>query len=1024
MMTSKFLDLRAVIVAFVAFMAMSMAAGTPVKGVVYDSSGEPVIGATVREKGAKDGGTATNADGQFDLQVSSSNATLVVSYVGMATQDVRLGGNTNVSVTMKNSDVNLDELVVVGYGTMKKSDLTGSLSQVKGKELNMMSTANVQTALAGRAAGVQVVSSGSVDGPVKVRIRGVGTINNSDPLYVVDGFPTSDISYIAPEDIESMEVLKDASASAIYGSRGANGVIMITTKKGLNVPTQVSANIYAGFSNASKKLDVLNAADYARARMEAYTNAGASIDTNEKAMLQYAIDNNSTGTDWQDELLRTGSVQNYNVSVIGGSDKSKYNLSATYNSTDGALKNSYVDKLFLKFNNEYKFSRIVTGGVDIAYVNYRMSNTDISNMYGSALSLASRAAPISPVYTQFGDNWAENMSLDYNCVRLNEMEKYKKKTGNEFIGNFFLNFDLYKGLSFRSTFGVNFNNSKYKNYLPVYSVSAQEHNTQSTLEESRYNNYSWVWSNVLNYNWNIDANNTLNSMIGTEATYENYETLYAKAYDVMENEDMRYISAAKSNSYVANSSQSKSTIFSAFVRLNYAFMNKYLLTGTLRSDASSRFAKGNRVGYFPSVSAGWDIKKENFLKDTDWLSQMKIRAGWGQVGNQSSAGIGDYLSKITNGLKYVLGGKVYEGRVPTGLSNPELKWEKAEQYNVGLDAGILNQKLTLSADYFVKKTKDMIVSVPVPDYVGATGPLANVGTMRNKGFEFTITHRNTVSDFDYSMSLNMSFIKNKVLSLGRAGAMDQSAFDRLSITNRTEVGREIAYFYGFKTDGVFHTQDELDAYKFTNADGSKTAIQPNAQVGDVKYQDLNGNGKIDAGDMTYLGSYIPDFTGGFNLTGAYKGFDLSLFFDFSYGGKIANINTYELRSSQVNKNILKDYYNGRWTADNPGNNAPRLTNGGIYKENNQFSDRYVEDGSYLRIRNLQIGYSLPKALIQKAHIDKARLYVSVDNLATITGYTGYNPEISDQWSNVLVSGCDIGGAPLYRTFTFGLNLNF
>lgn len=999
------------------------AQGIKVKGRVIDKeTKEGLIGASVVLQSNSTVGVVTDLDGNFELSVPGTTSKLNVSYIGYTS--VIVPAKDNQVIEMGSDALGLDEVVVVGYGTMKKSDLTGSVTSVKGSDLSVLSTANIATALAGRAPGVQVISSGSVDGAVKVRIRGVGTINNSDPLYVVDGFPTSDISYIAPTDIESMEVLKDASASAIYGSRGANGVIMITTKKGANMPTKVSANLYVGVRTASKKMDVLNASEYANARMEAYSNAGSIMDANERALLEFAALHNSKGTDWQEEVLRTGVVQNYNVSVVGGSEKSKYNLSTTYSSEDGILKNSYVDKLFVRFSNEYRFNQYFKFGTDIAYTNYEMSNTDLSNMYGSALTLASRAAPVSPVYNQFG-NWQNNMTMDNNGVRVNEMEKYKEKSGNKFVGNFFLNIDIYKGLSFKSTFGIDYSISKYAFYQPVFFVSQQEKNDRSSLQENRYNNLGWVWSNVLNYNLDINKDHRLNAMLGTEATYSSNDMLQATAFDVLENEDMRYISAAKSNDYTATSTQDRSSIFSAFLRLNYSYKNRYLLTTTVRSDASSRFSKDNRVGIFPSLSAGWNIREENFMQNVSFLSQMKLRAGWGQVGNQSSAGIGDYLSRISNGLKYVLGGIVYEGRIPTDLSNPNLRWEVAEQYNVGVDMGFFNGKLAVNADYFVKETKDMIVRVPVPDYFGAGEPLDNVGNMRNRGFEFTVSHTNNIGDLGYNVALNMSFIRNKVTSLGRSGAINETVYEqRLSNTSRTEVGREIAYYYGYKTDGIFNTEEELKAYTYTDANGVVKPVQPNAQVGDVKFTDLNNNGKIDEGDLTYLGSYMPDFTGGLNLGLTYKGFDFSLFADFTFGNEIANMTTYDLQSSLVDKNILKSYYDNRWTKDTPYNNQPRLTTSGAYKENAQFSDRYIEDGSFLRIRNVQLGYTFPSNWMKKIKVDKARVYFSMDNLVTFTNYSGYNPEISDQWGKVLAAGCDVGGTPLPRTFTVGLNVNF
>lgn len=994
-----------------------------ISGKVTDETGQPLPGVTVIIKGTTRG-TVTNMDGSYSLSNIPDDAILAFLFVGMKAQEISVVGKNTINVILEEVSIRLDEIVAIGYGTLRKSDLTGSVSSIKGSELNVLSTSNVASSIAGRSAGVQVVTSGSVDGSVKVRVRGIGTINNSDPLYVIDGFPTNDISYIAPSDIESMEVLKDASACAIYGSRGANGVILITTKKGVDQLTKVNVSSYVGVRSASNYLDMLGPVDYANARKEAYSNAGSTMDANQLALLGYSTDNNKEGTDWQKEVLRTAVVQNYSMSVVGGSKRVRHNLSATYNSEEGILKNSFVDKLFIKLNTEYKLYDFLKFGSDIAFVDYDMSSSDLSNMYGAALTLATRAAPVSPVFNQFG-NWENTMSLDPNAVRVNDMEKYKKKHGNKFVGNFFMNIDVYKDLSFKSSFGADYTTGRNTIYNPEFFVSQQEQNTISSLQEDRNTYINWVWSNVASYNHTFNEKHKVNAMVGTEATYNNYEGLSGTAFDVLENSEMRYISAAKSNDYIANSSQGKSSIFSTFVRLNYAYNNKYLLTTTIRSDASSRFSKDKRVGVFPSVSMGWNIKKENFMNDLSSVSQMKLRAGWGQVGNQSSTGLGDYLSKISNGLKYVLGGQVYEGRIPTSLSNPNLKWEVSEQYNVGMDLGFFNGKLQLNMDYFVKKTNDMIVRAPIPDYVGASEPLDNVGNMRNNGFELTINHSNRINDFKYNVGVNLSFIKNKVTNLGTAGAIHATVYEqRLTNTSRTEVGREIAYYYGYKTDGIFNTQEELDAYAFTGTDGASSPIQPNAHVGDVKYRDLNNNGKIDESDLTYLGSYVPDFSGGFNLGFDYKRIYFSLFADFVYGNEIANMTTYDLGSSLVDKNIRKSYYENRWTVDTPNNNEPRLTVSDAYKENAFFSDRYIEDGSFFRIRNIQLGYSLPSSCLEKFEIDNVSIYLSVDNLVTYTRYSGFNPEIGDQWGNVLAAGCDVGGTPLPRTFSVGINLNF
>lgn len=988
-----------------------------IKGRVIDkTTREALIGVAVVSQNNTSVGTSTDVKGEFSLSVAPGTK-LSVSYLGYVSQVVAAANG--MTIELEATAVNLDELVVVGYGTVRKSDLTGSVATVKGADLNVLSTPNVGASLAGRTAGVQVVSSGSPDGQTKIRIRGIGTINNSDPLYVVDGYQTSDISYLAPSDIESMEIMKDASSSAIYGSRGSNGVIMITTKKGTDQPTSVSVNAYFGIRKASTYLDVLNATDYAKARIEAYENDNASLDANELAMLNYAIDNNLEGTDWQKEVLRTATVQNYNVAVRGGSSKVRYNLSATYNSEEGVLKNSFVDKMFLKFNTEYQLNKAVRIGTDIAYVDYDMSGQELSNMYGSALLLASRAAPVSPVYTQDG-NWYSTMGQDSNPVRVIDQERFKKRHGNKFVGNFYLNVDILKGLSFRSTFSGDYTFTQNSDYLPEYNVSQQEKNDLSELSEFRQTAFNWVWSNVATYNFNLPRAHRLTAMLGVEASKDNYNSITAKAYDVSENADMRYISAAKSNDYNADSDQGISTLFSQFARVNYSFKDRYLLTATLRHDASSRIPKDHRSDFFPSVSLGWNIAEESFLRDWKPLNQLKLRAGWGQVGNQASVGIGAYQAVISNNLKYVLGGQVYEGRIPTTLSNEDLRWETAEQINVGIDAGFFDGKLSATLDYFVKNTKDMIITPPVPDYAGADPAPANVGSMRNNGFELTLNHFNQIGEVSYNVGLNMSFIRNKVTSLGSSAPLLKTVYDsRLTGTSRTEVGRPIAYYYGYRTDGIFNTAEELAAH----VDSEGNPIQPNAKVGDVKYVDVNNNGVIDEGDLQYLGSYMPKFNGGFNFGIAYKGFFFSFFSDFVYGNQIANMSLYDLASTQMDKNILYKYYNNRWTEDTPYNNEPRLTAANM-AENMRFSDRYIEDGSYFRIRNIQFGYDFPQKWIKRAKISNMRLYLSIDNLYTFTNYSGYNPDVTDQWGDPLVAGSDVGGTPLPRTFTMGINLTF
>lgn len=988
-----------------------------IEGSVVDKdTKEPLIGAIVVLSSDKSVGVVTDHDGKFVLE-TVPGTTLSISYIGYNT--LQVPASKTMMVELVSNASLLDEVVVVGYGTLKKSDLTGALASVKGNDLTVYSSPNIAAALGGRASGVSVVTSGAVDGAVKVRVRGIGTINNSDPLYVVDGFPTGDISYVAPTDIESIEVLKDASATAIYGSRGANGVILITTKRGTIQKTNVNINTYFGMRTVSKYLDVLNASEYATAMYESSEVSGIPIDAEYVALLDYALANKKKGTDWQKEVSQTGVVQNYNISVNGGSDAVKYNLSATYNSEEGVMKNTYVDKLFLKFNTDYKLTQRISLGTDLAFTDWNMSDSELGNMYGAALSLAARMSPVSPIFKQNGE-WEKVMAGGVNAARVTDFGKYRNREGNKFLGNFFINVDILKGLTFKTSFGADYTFSKSRGYYPVFYVSQQERDDESSLVERRKSDFGWVWSNVANYLFDINKVHSFNLMAGTEATYGKSDEISAEAYDVSENVNMQYISAAKSNKYWASSGQSKSTIFSMFLRANYSFDNRYLFTGTIRSDASSRFSKDNRVGIFPSLSTGWNVMEESFMKDVPVISQLKLRAGWGQVGNQGSTGIGEYLSLIDNNLRYVLGDKVYEGRLPLAASNPNLKWEIAEQVNVGVDLALLNSKLQLNVDYFEKKTKDMIVREPLPLFVGARAALKNVGDMQNKGVEITANYDDKIGDFTYAVGANISFIKNEVTNLGRVevGAYDDVVFDRLGNTFRTQVGYEVAYYRGYKTDGVFNTQEELDSY--VNDEGQ--AIQPNGRLGGVKFVDYNEDGRIDENDLTYLGSYMPDFSGGFNLNLGYKNISLSLFADFVYGNEIANMNTFELRSGAGDTNILRSYYNNRWTPETPNNNEPNFPIFG--SEEVRFSDRYVEDGSFLRIRNVQLAYHLPQKWLKKVKINQAKIFGSVDNLVTFTKYTGFNPEIPDQYGKPLAAGGDTGATMLPRTYTVGLSLNF
>lgn len=992
-----------------------------IKGKVVDATGEAVIGANVLEKGTTNG-VITDIDGNFVLNVSTG-AILEISYIGYVSQTVKVTNQTSLNIVLKEDSETLDEVVVVGYGTMKKSDLTGSVSRVNQDDVKRMSTSDVVLAMQGRVAGVSVIAnSGEPGAGAKVRVRGVGTINNSDPLYIVDGFPHNDIAHLSSNDIESIEILKDASATAIYGSRGANGVIMVKTKSGaLDRPVSVNANAYVSFSDVVNRIDMLNASEYATLKSEAYANADMPLDVNMESIFAEVLKNNSVGTNWQDEIFRTGISQNYNVNVSGGGKKNAYDIGVTWSREEGTVKYTQMDKLLVHANNEYKFSDHVKAGVNIYYQHYNKTGNN-SDLYSGALTSALRTDPISAAWDEEKDFFGEvYFTYGTNPAFAAYKNKYNRTSSDQFNVNSYLQIDDIgiKGLSFRAQFGANLTYAKNKNYSPEYYITANQKNEQSSLYERRAQTIDWSTTEYLSYQ-NSFNKHSLNLTLGFEAQKFQSNDMAITVYDVPEDFNMQYISASTNKTaFLASGGANHSALVSYFFRGNYTFDNKYLLTATVRADGTSRFL--NRWGVFPSFSAGWNIYQEDFFLNSGaskFISQLKLRAGWGQVGNQNSAGYYDYVSLMTNGYTYVFGDTPVDGAIQETVANRELSWETAEQYNVGIDFGLFNNRLSGNVDYFIRNTNDMILATPIPMYVGMWRPRTNVGSIQNRGIEFSLNYADSFKDLEYNVGLNMSFIKNEVTSIGNSDPIYGGSISKVGEVTRTEKGREIAYFYGLQTDGIFNTQEELDAH--VDKDGNK--IQPNAGLGDVKFVDLNGDGKIDGDDRTYLGSAMPDFTFGFNAGLAYKGFDFNLFLQGSVGNEIVNGMYNNLYSTDMFEySVCKDMMN-RWTEDNPTSNIPRV-HASDPNKNTQFSDLYVEDGSYLRIKNVQLGYTLPSRLTNKIRVKKLRVYVSADNLLTLTSYRGFDPEIGDL-DGPLGAGVDLATYPVLRVFSVGFNLNF
>jgi TonB-dependent starch-binding outer membrane protein SusC len=989
-----------------------------VTGVVKDESGQTLPGVNVMIPGTTTG-TVTDANGNYSIEAPSDGA-LQYSFIGYTSVTVKVEGRTSINVELKEDITSLQEVVVVGYGTQKKSDLTGSVATVNQKDLVQIATPDPVAALSGRVAGVNITSqSGEPGGGVKIRIRGITSINNSNPIYVVDGFQVNDISYLNPNDIESMDILKDASATAIYGSRGAAGVVIITTRKSKSGTPQVLVDGYVGLQVLSKKLDLLNASEYATLRMEAYENDGTPLATDGDlyTRLSFVRDGGYKGTDWQKEITQQALIQNYSATVMGGTEKHKFSVSGTYFDQKGIVKNTSMQKVFFRVNNDFNFTKWLDAGINLAYMHLDKTNYN-NDLYGGVLPVAVRIDPVTPAWDVPTNNWGRSdISQNNNPARTTSELKYLKYFEHYFIANLYAQAKITKSLSFRTQLGASLKDSKNRNYYPQFFIATDEARDKSSLFEGRGESATWMWTNLLTFDKTF-GNHTVKVIGGVESQLVNrYRGIGITGFGVPLNEDQRYITAAKFPDYTPSGGQSEETLQSYFARAEYSLKGKYLLSGTIRYDGSSKFKKDYRWGSFPSFSAGWIISDESFMKSVSQITLLKLRGGWGQVGNSNS--VGPYRTVTTVSLNQLtnFNGEVVQGAAALSLSNPQIKWETSQMTNIGLDLGMFNNKLTFTAEYFERKTKDMIFTIPIPTYAGTGKPSANALSMNGSGIELTAGLKNREHALTYDISGNISFIKNSITNLAGGKPISSGEIGKVGATTRTEEGYEIAYIYGLRTDGVFNDQAELDAY--VDADGA--LIQPNAKPGDVKFVDLDGSGTIDDKDRTYIGSATPDFTYGMSASIGYKNFDLRFLVTGSQGNEAVNALSRFNQSSNGLENSRKNRMN-RWTAENSTSNEPRMTNADANKNIETFSDRYVEDASFLRMKNVQFGYNFPNAVINKWKLSNLRLYISVDNLFTVTKYTGFDPEFGDLYGNPLYYGVDQATYPNPRIFRAGINV--
>ena len=1056
-------------------------------GTVTDELGEPIIGASVVEKANPQNGAITDLDGKFTLNVTEGTP-IIITYIGYSNQEVN--ARNNMTVMMKEDSETLQDVVVIGYGVQKKSVVTASIAKVSSDDLDGKTRLRAEDALKGMAAGVNVTSSSGQPGSKSmIRIRGVGTINNSEPLYIVDGMPTDQngMESVNPSDIESIEVLKDAASGAIYGARAANGVILVTTKKGKLGKVSVNYNFSYGWQSAWKKRDVTGATDYAILQNERRVQNGLSPLYNDPYNLVDANDNKITGfgTNWQDLLFNDNApIVQHDVSISGASEKVNYYLSMGYFTQDGIVGGNYgqsnYDRLTIRSNNQFNildaskernFLNKLDVGANLSYMRVHNTSLDANSTWGSPLGSALYLAPTLPVtLTQLGyDRIGEEDVPRYGQAMIDRYKAYdlyydangypytipnyvgsyneqnnpiammhnnpNKNWSHKFMPKFSLDLQLYDALKYHFSYSAELSFWGYNGAtLQKYYLSGNNNSDHTQAVAYKGNNTTWQIENTLTYDKTF-GKHTIGVVLGQSAMKFKGDELGGSHWNLVNpnkpsinyttggnleltNDADGKVTGAKSLVGVWGGPYTEHRLASLFARVSYNYDERYMFQGTIRRDGSSRFGSNNKYGTFPSFSVGWNVMNEAFMENTrDWLTNLKFRASWGKNGNDN---IGDFayttLTALGASSNYYYGktASMTYGSKANRLANEDLKWEESEQTNLGLDFGFWNNQLTFTVDYFMKKTNGMIIDMPIPSYVGEQRPLANVGDMKNSGWEFELGYKWNISDARFAVKANAAYLKNKLTNIGNETGFINYGINQFSDGGtRAENGQPFPFFYGYKTDGIIQNKAEADAYNSKYGTSSKP--------GDFRFVDTNGDNKINSDDRTNIGNGIPDWSFGFNFDAEWKGFDLSLFFQGVSGVDIFDA-TYrqDIASGNYPTWVLQ-----RWTGEGTSNTVPSLGD----SKNWVCSDMYIQDGSYLRLKNITLGYTLPRSLTNKIGINRFRAYVRAENLFTWTKYWGFDPEIGAGFDNDTQkhrtenSGVDYGVYPQARTFTIGFNIS-
>jgi TonB-linked SusC/RagA family outer membrane protein len=1010
------------LLALVFITAAANAQSRDVSGVVKSEDGQAMPGVNVLVKGTTIG-TATDIDGRFSLSVPSSESVLVFSFIGYTTKEVVVGNSSQLDVVLNEDLASLSEVVVVGYGTQERAKVTGAISSVSAEEITALPVASLASALQGRAAGVAVTNSGSPGTNPQVRIRGIGTVGNNDPLYVIDGMPAGGLNEINPADIESIEVLKDASTAAIYGSRGANGVILVTTKKGKAGKPQVSFDAYYGTQKAWKTLDLLNRDQYIAFGTDLLRNANSPLPDRFSNLGEFA----NVDLDYQDEMFRAAPVQDYNVTVSGGTENVLYNFSVGYFSQEGIMRGTDFERYSVRSNTEFKVNKRIKIGETFT-VAYSNRNNEPFSGGRSQLEHIVKAVPYIPIRdaSRLGGFRATDRvdGSDPENPVLNAELRRNNDQNFKMLGSAYVNVNIIEGLDYKFLVGMDVGIGNNYQYSPSFNAGDFQIANFATISQNRSTYVSPLFSNQLTYTKDIGKHHF--DLLGVIEKQTSVSSgLSGNGQNALTN-DVRELQGIENQT--TSSNRTEYALISYIGRANYDYNQKYLISASIRRDGGSRFGPDHKWGIFPSLSVGWRVSQEEFMKSLAAVSDLKLRASYGETGNNN---IGDYRYQgtINSNMFYNFNGSLESGSTISNLANADLKWETTVMKNIGLDLGLWNDQFTFSFEWFENDTEDMILPVPIPQSLGYDGaPVANVGTVKNKGIEFTAGYEIRSGDFQLGINGNLGFIKNELVSLGSGNTILGPNFQGDAMTF-TEEGQPIAYFYGWIAEGIFQSNEEAQSAPRQNLPDDISTYNPalHTSAGDIRFKDVNNDGVIDANDRTNLGHYLPDFTYGVNANASYKGFDFTMFWQGVSGNEILNNLRYHTegmtRLFGASAVVLD-----RWTPTNTNTDVPRAVSGDPNR-NARVSSRLIEDGSYLRLKNISLGYSIPASTLNtwsKGTVSRVRLYLSAQNLFTITNYSGYDPEIGARVGidSSLGTGIDYGQFPAARTFLGGIQVSF